>query len=107
MRRIIVALIVACVAGCAVDLSRPLTATVTPERMRAIPADVAQRAAVPGKSTRADVRAALGETQAIRFDTGYEVWAYRVANTKSAEFVVLFGPSGTVAKTRVRPDPQR
>ena len=74
-----------------------------------------------GKSTKADVIAALGETLVISFDTGYEVWVYRLADDANAietwhsasvrsrpdkrvaahflpVFVILFAPSGVVAK---------
>ena len=57
-----------------------------------------------GKSTKADVMAALGETLVISFDTGYEVWVYRLAENRRAEFVILFEPSGVVAKTRTKLD---
>ena len=83
-------------------------------------------AVVIGRSTKADVIAALGESLAIRFDNGYEVWVYHLADDtpagerrrgksgsadnarpgESAEFVILFQPSGIVAKTRMRPAPQ-
>ena len=60
-----------------------------------------------GKSSKADVLAALGTATAINFDSRYEVWVYRAksrepAETK-AEFVILFSPDGVVRKTRVRP----
>ena len=59
-----------------------------------------------GQSTKADVLAALGPATSIRFDSGYEVWVYRGrplrAPATGAEFVVLFAPSGTVQKTRLR-----
>jgi hypothetical protein len=82
--------------------------------------------------SKADVIAARGAARAaVRFDTGFEVWTYRVATegagrqglaellagvlsledgqATSPEFVILFAPSGFVAKTRVRPAsvPQR
>ena len=61
--------------------------------------------------TKADVIAALGETTAIRFDSGFEVWAYQWGPqgpplAKTDEFVVLFTPSGVVAKTRLRSAPE-
>lgn len=61
-----------------------------------------------GRSTKAEVEAALGKATVIPFDSGYEVWVYRwrgaQATTRSAtELVVLFEPSGLVKKTRVRP----
>ena len=60
-----------------------------------------------GKSTKADVRAALGEAVVVDFESGYEVWVYRErAQEKEpgakAELVLLFAPSGILAKTRVR-----
>ena len=68
----------------------------------------ARAAVVPGRSTKADVLAALGKTTAIGFDSGYEVWIYLIKQegkketTQKTEFVVLFAPSGVVAKTRTR-----
>ena len=61
-----------------------------------------------GKSTKAEVSSALGKAIVIPFDSGYEVWVYRWAGadrtTRAAtELVVLFEPSGLVAKVRVRP----
>ena len=39
----------------------------------------------------------------VRFDSGYEVWAYPEKRTPdTSEFVVLFAPSGIMAKSRVR-----
>lgn len=61
-----------------------------------------------GRSTRAEVAAALGKATVIHFDSGYEVWVYRwrgaQPTTRAAtELVVLFAPSGIVRKTRIRP----
>jgi len=61
-----------------------------------------------GKSTKADVASALGSAIAVPFDSGYEVWVYRWPgrdrSTRAAtEMVVLFAPSGTAAKVRLRP----
>ena len=44
--------------------------------------------------SKADVALALGEANVVRFDTGFEVWAYECG------LVVLFNPAGAVAKTR-------
>ena len=94
-------------AGCATldaDSERTFTkATVVPTR--AVDARVS-----PGKSTKADVLAALGKTTTINFDSGYEIWVYHVKDEArrdagAAEYVVLFAPSGVVAKTRTRPAP--
>ena len=62
---------------------------------------------VIGKTTKAEVMAALGAATVINFDSGFEVWVYRArsrapSETK-AEFVILFTPGGIVNKTRVRP----
>ena len=61
-----------------------------------------------GKSTKADVMAALGAATVISFDSGYEVWVYRAKSREpaeaKAEFVILFGPDGVVRKTRLRPN---
>lgn len=61
-----------------------------------------------GRSTRSEVEAALGQARVIRFDSGYEVWLYRLREPGSpgeSEFVLLFSPQGVLAKTRVRPAP--
>ena len=60
-----------------------------------------------GKTTKADVRAALGEATVVDFASGYEVWVYRErAQEKEpapgAELVLLFAPSGILTRTRVR-----
>ena len=60
----------------------------------------------PG-STKADVRAALGNGQVISFDSGYEVWVYKMSPpgkpaSGRTELVVLFSPAGLLAKSRVR-----
>ncbi len=63
-----------------------------------------------GRSTKADVVAALGTAAVVSFESGFEVWVYRrAAPDKGApgksEFLVLFDPSGVVAKTRIRHAP--
>jgi hypothetical protein len=116
-----------CIAACVTQSSTVRTAVVTPVGTKLIPADRAKDAVAIGKSTKADVIASLGETLVISFDTGFEVWVYRLAKdtpakaaltqritrsgsekegTTTAEFVILFAPSGLVAKTRIRPAPQ-
>jgi hypothetical protein len=84
--------------GCAVNDASRLTA---------IPAQSAANAITAGKSTKAEVAAALGKTTEIRFDSGFEVWAYQYQGETAgrSEFVVLFAPTGVVAKTRSRPVP--
>jgi outer membrane protein assembly factor BamE (lipoprotein component of BamABCDE complex) len=97
-------------AGCATQRSLP-----PPKQSGDIPSvQKARDAIVPGKSTKADVLAALGKGVVIDFDSGYEVWVYhervfvKEAPPKNApaaqrpELVVLFDPSGVVSKTRVR-----
>ncbi|MGZ5153874.1 MAG: hypothetical protein ACXWNJ_18760 [Vulcanimicrobiaceae bacterium] len=126
--RIVVAHAIAvCIAGCAIQASTVPTAAVTPMRAKVIATARTKDAVAIGKSTKADVIASLGETRVISFDTGYEVWVYRLANDTPAdaaaaqriartdsgkawprtpaEVVILFAPSGLVAKTRIRPAP--
>ena len=125
LRTLVALVLSACIAGCATPTASTVpSAAVTPLRTKVIPADRARDAIAIGRSTRADVTAALGETLAITFDSGFEVWVYRVAGDTSGkerdglrsargrgeelrmgEFVVLFAPSGVVAKTRIRPAP--
>ncbi len=60
-----------------------------------------------GKSSKADVMAALGAATVINFDSGFEVWVYRAKSRgpsdAKAEFVILFSPDGVAKKTRLRP----
>ena len=67
----------------------------------------ALNAVVIGKSTQADVAAALGNAAVIKFDSGFEVWVYMVRSGdvagKTSEVVILFAPSGVVKKIRIRP----
>ena len=96
---------IACVSGCAAPAASFTT----------IADSAARDAIIIGKSTKSDVMAALGKTTAISFDSGYEVWVYQIAGDVApnsswrkagpAEFVILFAPSGVVAKTRTRPPP--
>jgi hypothetical protein len=79
-----------------------------PFRDKTLAMQSAQGMVTPGTSSKADVTAALGPAASVvRFDSGYEVWAYREKPPKStapgAEFVILFAPSGIVQKTRIRP----
>ena len=96
-----------CLAGCAtIDADSEPTLT----KATAVPAGAADARLSPGKSTKADVLAALGKTTAIMFESGYEIWVYHVKDqarrgARAAEFVVLFDPSGVVTKTRTRPAP--
>ena len=98
-----------CAVGCAtVDADNEPTLT----KATAVPATAVGARLNSGKSTKADVLAALGKTTAITFDSGYEIWVYHVRDeagrdARPAEFVVLFDPSGIVTKTRTRPAPLR
>jgi len=63
---------------------------------------------VLGKSTKADVAAALGPAIVVSFDSGYEVWVYRwrgadTTTRAATEVVLLFDPSGRATKARLRP----
>lgn len=68
---------------------------------------------VPGRSTRAELLAAFGPTQVVRFDSGYETWLYEASagGGRHTELVLLLDPAGVVQKMRRRPpyptDPQR
>lgn len=114
----------ACVAGCAVPGTSPVTTARAPAKT--ISAHSARDAVTIGKSTKADVIATLGNTTVISFDSGFEVWVYEIKGDTPAEagwwerighadsekglpgkteFVVLFAPSGVVTKTRIRPAP--
>lgn len=101
--------ICALAAGCA-GIGGPALAPDAPGVMRAggIPAPAAQALIAIGKSTKADVMAALGQAIVIPFDSGFEVWVYRWpgaqrTNRAATELVILFEPSGVVKKTSVRP----
>ncbi len=103
---IVAAALCACLAGCA---SKGTGERPSRTQATSVPAD-ARAAVTIGKSTKADVIAALGKTVAIAFDSGYEVWVYHIKGDTAlppgtAEFVLLFDPTGVVTKTRVRPAP--
>jgi hypothetical protein len=93
--------------GCAFVQPRPPVAEAAalgPGEIRS--AQAANDAVAVGKSSKANVRAAFGEAVVIDFDSGYEVWVYRERSREKAtpaqtEWVLLFHPSGTLAKTRV------
>jgi hypothetical protein len=79
--------------------------------MSAQEAERVQARVAIGKSSKVDVVSALGKAAAVvSFDSGYEVWVYRIKPPEhkdkqgegETELVLLFGPSGTLAKTRVR-----
>jgi len=108
LRTVLLVACCACAAGCS-GLGG-LTGPDNPAQLRAGAQQVekARDAIAIGKSTKADVQAALGKAIAVPFDSGYEVWVYRWGgserNTRAAtELVVLFAPNGMVKKVRVRP----
>ena len=79
-----------------------------PDLMRAERA-AAERSlrSIQAGNSKADVRAALGNAQVIGFDSGYEVWVYRMSPpgkpaSGKTELVVLFNPAGLLTKSRVR-----
>jgi hypothetical protein len=92
-----------CIAACA-----------TPATTGIPSARDAQAAMAIGKSTKADVEAALGKAIVVSFDSGYEVWIYREKSAAAGlglfgqptqerpELVLLFEQAGTLKKTRVR-----
>jgi hypothetical protein len=73
----------------------------------ALAAAQAAQAKVHAGDTRAQVAAALGPSNIIAFESGWQVWIYRWPgadeSTRAAtELVILFEPGGTVRKSRVR-----
>ena len=60
-------------------------------------------------STKAEVLAVFGRPKVLRLDAGYELWTYEYGPSQrpleQTEVVVLFDPSGEVAKARLRPAP--
>ena len=95
-------------AGCAGSFGAFSPADSTPTfRDTSLSMQGAKDAIVIGRATKADVIAALGNGNVVKFDSGFEVWVYKdkIASTADdkAEFVILFTPSGIVKKTRIRP----
>ena len=93
------------VAGCAHVEPKPAQKPLGPGEI--LSAQAAQDALSVGSSTRADVRAALGQAVVVDFASGYEVWVYRErpkeeSTAPRTELVLLFAPSGVLEKTRVR-----
>ena len=96
-------------AGCAgpAGLAFGQADTVTLFREQAMSVQDARDAIAPGRSTKPEILAALGQSTVVKFDSGYEVWVYRgnvpgSQPTEKTEFVILFGPDGVLKKTRVR-----
>ena len=105
MKAVIAAFVL--LSACAVlqPSPKPAATALGPAEIRS--ARAGEDALAVGKSTKADVRAALGEATVVDFASGYEVWVYREpAQEKEpaarAELVLLFAPSGILTRTRVR-----
>lgn len=95
-------------AGCAMEGGGTLDAASPGVRNAQGPRPEAAQAMVHAGETTAAVAAALGAANGYRFDSGYEVWVYRWPGADrsargATELVILFGPDGTVRKTRIRP----
>jgi len=86
----------ALLAGCATGNIPPGTQ---------VPAERLAAAVAPGTTTKAELLATFGKTQAVVFDSGYEAWLYQspAGNGRFAEFVILINPQGVVTKTRQGP----
>ena len=88
-------LVCALLAGCAVQPQQ--------QEVPTVPLAALSQQLVPGQTTREQARALAEPAQRIRFDSGYEAWLYHYpAAAGPAEYVVLFAPSGVIAKTRRR-----
>jgi outer membrane protein assembly factor BamE (lipoprotein component of BamABCDE complex) len=110
----------ACLTGCVIPIPIPVPSSRTADTAAPIlgeikSAQAAKDAITVGKSTKADVLAALGKPVVVNFESGFEVWVYRenpeqkpppakTAAPARTELVLLFAPSGVVTKTRIRPD---
>ena len=71
------------------------------------PAPQAALSMAAAGASKAQVAAALGRANVVRFDSGWEVWVYRWPgadrSTRGAtEVVVLFDAQGIVKKSRLR-----
>ena len=92
-------------SGCAVGFGSETNAQ--PFRDKTMSLQSAEGAMTIGTSTKADVLKTLGPATVVKFDSGYEVWAYRDKPARAAvpgnELVILFTPDGIVKKSRVRP----
>jgi len=93
------------VAGCAHVEPKPAEKPLGPGEI--LSAHAAQDVLSIGRSTKADVRAALGQAVVVDFASGYEVWVYRErpkeeSTLPKTELVLLFAPSGILSKARVR-----
>lgn len=107
------------VCACATHAALWPVAAEDASRPKAPDVDLALVAESLRGSKKADVIAALGPATVIRFDSGYEVWVYRFVEAaprknqnkppnrgehgwQPSELVMLFNPSGSVSKVRIR-----
>jgi hypothetical protein len=123
MKRLLSAVLIAlaCLAlgGCATSAPQ--------QGSRAASSAAVMEAVALGSSSKADVESRLGTAHAkVKFDSGYEVWAYQFAPASSlmdnigaffqqlqssnappgmTEVVILFAPSGVATKIRLRLPP--
>lgn len=109
MRLAAAAVACALLAGCAtrgkLEENGPGIARLPPQG--AFAAAQAARERVHAGDSRDQVAAALGPSNIIQFDSGWQVWIYRWPgadeSTRAAtELDILFEPHGTVRKARVR-----
>ncbi|MGZ8272449.1 MAG: hypothetical protein ACXW2G_01830 [Burkholderiaceae bacterium] len=110
---------VALVAGCAARTTASSPPLIGPPGLDGLSAQELAKDLARGRRTRAEVTSRLGDATIVRFDTGYEVWVYRItepvvakqrvqqanrgeAQRASGELVILLAPSGEVVKVRTR-----
>jgi hypothetical protein len=96
------------VTGCAMYGGSTLDESAPGIERASGPTPAVAQAKVRTGDTKSEVVAALGPGNGVAFESGWEVWVYRwLGADRSArtatEFVILFGPDGTVRKTRLRP----
>ena len=107
MRRVDVSVLAAALllGGCALAHRRQASGPVF--RDPALTVQGARERLEPGRSRKEEVAALLGPAESIRFDSGFEVWAYRAPGERradaGAELVLLFDPAGVLAKARAVP----
>lgn len=80
-------------------------ATPAPEPGAIVAQDRFTQLVVPGRTTRAELLAAFGPTQTVRFDSGFETWLYETGprSGRRTELVLLLDRDGVVRKMRMRP----
>lgn len=120
--RIIYILVVFMLSGCVGITNGSTNTTVNKQKIKFLePEDLVR--IKPNVSTKEDIRKTLGDTRFVTFDSGYEVWIYQIETKNKIavnwvdriehfgsgrgtlgndEIVILFDPSGTVTKFRIR-----